>query len=165
VYAEDARAWTEAASTVAALWRQRYRWCYGTMQSVFKHRGALFSRDCRQRRIGRRALPYMLLFQVVLPVFAPLIDLFAVYGLVFGDTVPTLAVWGAFNLVQLLLGVYAFRLDGEPLRPLWLLPLQQFAYRRLMYLVNIESTISALKGVRSGWGHLPRVGDFVVGPE
>ena len=165
VYAEDARAWTEAPSTVTALWRQRYRWCYGTMQSVWKHRGALISNDPRQRRIGRRALPYMLLFQIVLPVFAPLIDVFAVYGLVFGDTVQTLAVWGAFNVTQLLLGVYAFRLDREPLRPLWLLPLQQFAYRQLMYLVNIESTVSAFKGVRSGWRHVPRVGDVAIGPE
>jgi cellulose synthase/poly-beta-1,6-N-acetylglucosamine synthase-like glycosyltransferase len=165
VYAEDARAWTEAPSTVTALWRQRYRWCYGTMQSVWKHRGALVSRDPRQRRIGRRALPYMLLFQIVLPVFAPLIDVFALYGLVFGDTVQTLAVWGAFNLTQLLLGAYAFRLDHEPLRPLWLLPLQQFAYRQLMYLVNIESTVSAFKGVRSGWRHVPRVGDVAIGSD
>jgi cellulose synthase/poly-beta-1,6-N-acetylglucosamine synthase-like glycosyltransferase/peptidoglycan/xylan/chitin deacetylase (PgdA/CDA1 family) len=165
VYAEDARAWTEAPSTVSALWRQRYRWCYGTMQSVWKHRRALLSRDPRQRRIGRRALPYMLLFQIVLPVFAPLIDLFALYGLVFGDTAQTLAVWGAFNLTQLMLGLYAFRLDREPLRPLWLLPLQQFAYRQLMYLVNIESTVSAFKGVRSGWRHLPRVGDVAIGAD
>ncbi len=34
------------------------------------------------RRIGRRALPYMLLFQILLPCMAPLIDLFALYGLV-----------------------------------------------------------------------------------
>jgi cellulose synthase/poly-beta-1,6-N-acetylglucosamine synthase-like glycosyltransferase len=165
VYAEKARAWTEAPASVSALWRQRYRWCYGTMQSVWKHRGALISRDPRQRRIGRRALPYMLLFQIVLPVFAPLIDVFALYGLLFGDTAQTLSVWGAFNVIQLLLAVYAFRLDREPLRPLWLLPLQQFAYRQLMYLVNIESTVSAFKGVRSGWRHVPRVGDVAIGSD
>ena len=45
-----------------------------------------------------------------------------------------------------MIAVIAFRLDGESLRPLWALPLQQFAYRQLMYLVIIESTISALVG-------------------
>src|SRR5205807_10575491 len=34
VYADDARAWTEAPSTLGTLWRQRYRWAFGTMQSV-----------------------------------------------------------------------------------------------------------------------------------
>jgi cellulose synthase/poly-beta-1,6-N-acetylglucosamine synthase-like glycosyltransferase/peptidoglycan/xylan/chitin deacetylase (PgdA/CDA1 family) len=165
VYAEDARAWTEAPSTLGALWRQRYRWSFGTMQSVFKHRGAIVSRDPRDRRIGRRALPYMLLFQIALPVAAPLIDLYAVYGLVFTDPVSVLVAWGAFNVVQLAIACYGFWMDGESLRPLWSLPLQQFLYRQLMYLVIIESTVSALQGVRSGWRHLPRTGDVVVGTE
>ena len=42
VYAEDARAWTEAPATLRGLWRQRYRWSYGTMQAVWKHRGAVW---------------------------------------------------------------------------------------------------------------------------
>jgi cellulose synthase/poly-beta-1,6-N-acetylglucosamine synthase-like glycosyltransferase len=163
VYAEDARAWTEAPSTLTALWRQRYRWSFGTMQAVFKHRGAIISRDPRQRRIGRRGLPYMLLFQIALPAVSPLIDLFAVYGLVFTGATRTLIVWGAFNLVQLLVAVYGFRLDREPLRPLWALPLQQFVYRQLMYLVIIESSVSALQGARSGWKHLARTGDVIIG--
>src|SRR5690606_7352882 len=29
-YQDQAIAWTEAPSTVGDLWRQRYRWCYGT---------------------------------------------------------------------------------------------------------------------------------------
>jgi cellulose synthase/poly-beta-1,6-N-acetylglucosamine synthase-like glycosyltransferase/peptidoglycan/xylan/chitin deacetylase (PgdA/CDA1 family) len=163
VYAEDARAWTEAPSTLSALWRQRYRWSFGTMQAVFKHRGALFSRDRRERRIGHRGLPYMLLFQIVLPAFSPLIDLFAIYGALFTGAIRTLIIWAVFNLVQMLIAVYGFRLDREPLRPLWALPLQQFVYRQLMYLVIIESSVSAIQGVRSGWKHLPRTGAVVVG--
>jgi cellulose synthase/poly-beta-1,6-N-acetylglucosamine synthase-like glycosyltransferase len=163
VYAEEARAWTEAPATLTALWRQRYRWSFGTMQAVYKHRGAIVSRDPRQRRIGRRALPYMLLFQIILPIVSPLIDLFSIYGLVFTGAERTLIVWGAFNLIQLLVAVYGFKLDREPLRPLWALPLQQFVYRQLMYLVIIESTVSALQGARSGWKHLERTGDVVIG--
>jgi hypothetical protein len=135
------------------------------MQAVFKHRGAVVSRDPRDRRIGRRALPYMLLFQIFLPVISPLIDLFAIYGLVFSGALQTLAVWAVFNVVQMLVAIYAFRLDREPLRPLWALPLQQFVYRQLMYLVIIESSVSALQGVRSGWKHLPRTGEVVVGAD
>src|SRR5439155_19612955 len=124
VYTEYARAWTEAPSTLSGLWRQRYRWSFGTMQAVWKHKGAVVSRDPDDRRIGLRALPYMILFQVLLPLVAPMIDLFALYGLIFGDAAPVLAFWLAFNVLQLVIAVIAFRLDGESLRPLWALPLQ-----------------------------------------
>jgi hypothetical protein len=133
------------------------------MQAVWKHRGALLTRDLEQRRIGRRALPYMFVFQILLPITAPLIDLFALYGIVFTDPVSVMASWAAFNAVQLGMAVFAFRLDREPLRPLWALPFQQFVYRQLMYLVIIESTVSALQGVRAGWRPLPRTGDVAVG--
>jgi cellulose synthase/poly-beta-1,6-N-acetylglucosamine synthase-like glycosyltransferase/peptidoglycan/xylan/chitin deacetylase (PgdA/CDA1 family) len=165
VYAEDARAWTEAPATLGTLWRQRYRWFFGTMQAVWKHRAAVMARDPRERRIGRRALPYMFLFQFLLPLIAPLIDLFALYGIIFTDPVTVVAPWVAFNLLQLAVALFAFRWDDESPWALWALPLQQFVYRQLMYLVVIESTISAAQGLRMGWKHLPRTGDVVVGGE
>jgi cellulose synthase/poly-beta-1,6-N-acetylglucosamine synthase-like glycosyltransferase len=162
VYAPHARAWTEAPATLSGLWRQRYRWSFGTMQAVWKHRGAIFSRDRRDRRIGRRALPYMIFFQILLPILAPLIDLFALYGILFEDPLRTIGFWLAFNALQMAIAIYGFRLDREPLSPLWAMPLQQFVYRQLMYLVIIESTISALVGVRAHWQHIPRTGDIEV---
>jgi len=134
------------------------------MQGVWKHKGAMGSREPDDRRIGLRALPYMILFQVLLPLVAPMIDLFALYGLIFGDAAPVLAFWLAFNVLQLVIAVIAFRLDGESLRPLWALPLQQFVYRQLMYLVIIESTISALVGARASWKTTPRTGDVELPP-
>jgi cellulose synthase/poly-beta-1,6-N-acetylglucosamine synthase-like glycosyltransferase/peptidoglycan/xylan/chitin deacetylase (PgdA/CDA1 family) len=164
VYTEYARAWTEAPSTFGGLWRQRYRWSFGTMQAVWKHKGAIVSRDPHDRRIGLRALPYLILFQILLPLLAPIIDLFALYGLIFGDAAPVLAFWLGFNVLQLAIAVIAFRLDGESLRPLWALPLQQFVYRQLMYLVIIESSISALVGARASWKTTPRTGDVELPP-
>jgi cellulose synthase/poly-beta-1,6-N-acetylglucosamine synthase-like glycosyltransferase len=162
VYADDARAWTEAPASLGSLWRQRYRWSYGTMQAVWKHKSALLTRDPRQTRIGRRALPYMFFFQILLPILAPLIDLFALYGLLFTNPLPVIGYWLAFNAIQVGLGVFAFRIDREPLGPLWALPLQQFVYRQLMYLVIIESTISALVGTRAHWERLERTGDVEI---
>jgi cellulose synthase/poly-beta-1,6-N-acetylglucosamine synthase-like glycosyltransferase/peptidoglycan/xylan/chitin deacetylase (PgdA/CDA1 family) len=162
VYAEHARAWTEAPASLSGLWRQRYRWSFGTMQAVWKHKGALLSRDPRERRVGRLALPYMILFQIALPIAAPVIDLFALYGVLFGDLWRFLGYWVAFNLFQIAVAICAFRMDRESLRPLWALPLQQFVYRQLMYLVIIESTMSALAGVRARWLSVPRTGDVKV---
>jgi cellulose synthase/poly-beta-1,6-N-acetylglucosamine synthase-like glycosyltransferase/peptidoglycan/xylan/chitin deacetylase (PgdA/CDA1 family) len=165
VYAEDALAWTEAPSTLSGLWRQRYRWSFGTMQAVWKHKDAMISRDPRQRRIGRLALPYMIFFQILLPILAPLIDLYAIYGLIFTNPAPVIGFWLAFNAAQLVIAIVAFRLDREPLRLLWALPLQQFLYRQLMYLVIIEATISALIGARASWQHIPRTGNVEIPPQ
>jgi cellulose synthase/poly-beta-1,6-N-acetylglucosamine synthase-like glycosyltransferase len=153
-YEERAVAWTEAPATLGSLWRQRYRWCYGTMQAMWKHRDAVREGN----NLGRFGLPYLFLFQVLLPLIAPVVDLFAVYGLLFLPPVPVIAYWLAFNGLQLGLGAYAFRLDHEPVGPLWVVPLQQFVYRQLMYLVVVQSVISAVVGSRLRWHKLVRRG-------
>jgi cellulose synthase/poly-beta-1,6-N-acetylglucosamine synthase-like glycosyltransferase/peptidoglycan/xylan/chitin deacetylase (PgdA/CDA1 family) len=161
VYEESARAWTEAPASLGELWRQRYRWCYGTMQAIWKHRQALVARG-RGRALGRVGLPYLLLFQVLLPLLAPVIDLYAVYGVLFLDARVTLLSWGAFLAVQAVVTAYALHLDREPLRGLWVLPLQQFVYRQLMYLVIVQSTVSALGGARLRWHKLHRSGEVAA---
>jgi cellulose synthase/poly-beta-1,6-N-acetylglucosamine synthase-like glycosyltransferase/peptidoglycan/xylan/chitin deacetylase (PgdA/CDA1 family) len=158
-YEERARAWTEAPATLGQLWRQRYRWCYGTMQAMWKHRRAVREGT----PLGRVGLPYLLLFQVLLPLLAPAIDLFALYGLVFFDPVPVAAYWLAFNALQLAVGAYAFGLDGERRGPLLAGLLQQFVYRQLMYLVVIQSVMSAAAGTRLRWHKLVRTGGVVTG--
>jgi hypothetical protein len=74
----------------------------------------------------------------------------------------TLVLWGGFLLAQLLTAAFAFRLDREPLRPLWSLPLQQVVYRQLMYLVVIQSVFTAVYGMRLPWEKLRRTGDVEV---
>ncbi|WP_261386294.1 glycosyltransferase [Streptomyces sp. BK340] len=159
VYEESARAWTEAPASLSALWRQRYRWCYGTLQAMWKHRGALVQRGAAGK-LGRRGLGYLLLFQVLLPLLAPAVDIFAVYGLLFLDPVRVVGLWLAFLLLQLMMGLYAFRLDGERPGPLWSLPLQQFVYRQLMYLVVIQSVFTAVSGSRLRWQRMERYGSL-----
>ena len=163
VYEENARAWTEAPATLRGLWQQRYRWCYGTLQSAWKHRAAIWRRG--EHRIGRRGLPYLVLFQIALPMLAPLIDVFSIYGLLFLDPLSVLGFWIVFTGLQLLLGWYAFRLDRESPRVLWAMPVQQFVYRQLMYLVVIESVLTALQGTRLHWRPIARRGEVEVTPE
>ena len=163
VYQDDARAWTEAPATLGALWRQRYRWCYGTLQAMWKHRRAIVQGGAAGK-LGRRGLGYLLVLQVLLPLFAPVVDVFALYGLFFLDPVRIAALWLGFLLVQFLMAAYAFRLDKEPLRPLWALPLQQFVYRQLMYVVVIHSLVTAVAGLHLRWHRMERYGSLRVPP-
>jgi cellulose synthase/poly-beta-1,6-N-acetylglucosamine synthase-like glycosyltransferase/peptidoglycan/xylan/chitin deacetylase (PgdA/CDA1 family) len=157
VYEERAVAWTEAPVSLGALWRQRYRWSYGTLQAVWKHRAA-FGRRGPGWQLGRIGLPYLLGFQFLLPLLAPVIDLYAAYGLVFLNPVRAAAYWLGFLALQIVTGIFALRLDHERMRPLWTIPLQQLVYRQLMYLVVVQSLLSALSGARLRWNRPERHG-------
>ncbi|MEV4352204.1 bifunctional polysaccharide deacetylase/glycosyltransferase family 2 protein [Actinoplanes sp. NPDC049596] len=168
VYAEKARAWTEAPATLEQLYRQRYRWSYGTMQAMWKHRQALWDKG-PSGRFGRVGLPFLALFGVALPMLAPVVDIMLVYGLVFWELEETVVAWLGMLALQLFTAAVAFRFDKESLKPLWRLPLQQFAYRQLMYLVLMQSATTALTGGRLRWHKLHRAGlgaraDAVSGP-
>jgi cellulose synthase/poly-beta-1,6-N-acetylglucosamine synthase-like glycosyltransferase/peptidoglycan/xylan/chitin deacetylase (PgdA/CDA1 family) len=157
VYRESAIAWTEAPSSLRQLWRQRYRWCYGTMQAMWKHRKSIVERG-PAGKLGRRGLLYLTLFQVLLPLTAPAVDVYAVYGLLFLPVADVALVWLGFLALQILTAAIALRLDGERLRPLWTLPVQQIVYRQLMYLVVVQSTVTALMGIRLRWQRIVRTG-------
>jgi len=157
VYVDKAIAWTEAPVTVRQLWQQRYRWTYGTMQSVWKHRRAIVERGAAGR-MGRFGLLHIIAFQILLPITAPLIDVFFVYGLFFLDPGTTLVLWLSVMLIQTAGAAFAFRMDGEPWGPLWLMPAQQLIYRQLMYVVLGQSLGSAVSGVRVRWQRMRRIG-------
>ncbi|HEY9290885.1 MAG TPA: bifunctional polysaccharide deacetylase/glycosyltransferase family 2 protein [Microlunatus sp.] len=159
VYEEGATAWTEAPATIGALWKQRYRWSYGTFQAMWKHRTALIQSG-QAGKLGRRGLLYLLTFQLLLPLLAPAVDVFAVYGLLFLSPVRVIGVWLGFLALQVVMGLYAFRLDRERPGALWALPLQQFVYRQLMYLVVIQSLFTAVAGLHLRWQRIERYGSL-----
>ena len=159
VYEPRAIAWTEAPSSLRQLWRQRYRWCYGTMQSMWKHKRSVFEQG-PSGHFGRRCMLYLAFYQILLPLVAPVVDLAAVYGLIFLNPVSVAAFWLGFNALQAIACGYALRLDREHLRTIWALPLQQVVYRQLMYLVTIQSMMTALLGTRHRWQAITRTGVF-----
>jgi len=158
-YSPDSRAWTEAPATIRDLWRQRHRWTYGTLQAMWKHRRCVVEPTGSGGRLGRRGLPYLSFYTIVLPVLSPVVDLYALYSLAAAKPVHAIEMWVAVNLITLAVGAYAFHLDDEALAPLALLPLQQFVYRQMMYGVVLQSIHHAFLGVRVRWQHLHRSGE------
>ncbi|MGW2396464.1 bifunctional polysaccharide deacetylase/glycosyltransferase family 2 protein [Kitasatospora sp. NPDC001664] len=158
VYAERARAWTEAPASLQQLWSQRYRWSYGSMQAMWKHRRAVTAKGPRGR-FGRRGLPLVVLFGVVAPLLAPLVDIFLIYGVLFADAATTITSFAGFLGIQAVLSWYAFKLDREKPWHLISLPTQQLVYRQLMYIVLLQSAITAVTGGRLRWQKLRRTGE------
>jgi cellulose synthase/poly-beta-1,6-N-acetylglucosamine synthase-like glycosyltransferase len=173
---------TEAPQSIGAFARQRFRWTYGTLQCLWKHRRATF----RHGWFGWVLLPTLWLFQVVFQVLAPLVDLQILYSLgafvrawigraaLTHDWQPLpqtthrlyllLLFYALFFAVDLVGAFVALRLDRERLRGLWWLFLQRFVYRQVMYAVLWKSLAQALKGVAAGWGKSERRGTVRTEP-
>ena len=171
-----ARAYTEAPETVAGLLKQRYRWSFGTLQCIWKHRAALFDR--RRPVLGFVALPQIWMFQIVLAAVAPLVDLAIVWSLISAayahlyhplewspdELMRPLFYWAAFIFLDLSAGALGMAMERRaPWADLVWMPVQRFGYRQLMYYVVVKSIASALRGTRVGWGKLERRATAALG--
>ena len=170
-YDPDAVAWTEAPETMRSLGRQRFRWSYGTLQCLWKHRAVL--RRGRPSGLALVGMPQAWLFQILFAVVSPAIDLALLMSIAativrvnqhgwaqtHTDVIRMGFYWAGFTLIDLACGWVAFRLDTrhERFQPLRLLA-QRFAYRQLMYSVVIRAVGAALGGLGIGWGKLERSG-------
>jgi cellulose synthase/poly-beta-1,6-N-acetylglucosamine synthase-like glycosyltransferase/peptidoglycan/xylan/chitin deacetylase (PgdA/CDA1 family)/spore germination protein YaaH len=170
-YDTDAVAWTEAPESFRALSRQRFRWAYGTLQCLWKHR-AVWG---RRRPIGLAfaGMPQAWVFQIGFAVISPLIDLALVVSLIAtvlrvlqhgwaqtqSDVLRMALYWIAFTVTDIFCGWIAYRLEPREKRyPALLLVAQRIVYRQLMYGVVIRALASALRGPMVGWGKLERSG-------
>ena len=172
----EARAYTEAPDTVAGLLKQRFRWSFGTLQCLWKHRKDLF--NPKHPVLGFVALPQIWLFQIFLTVASPLVDLaivssliWALYGRAYhpvewspDDFFRSVFYWAAFIFLDLSAGALGMALERRaPWKDLVWLPVQRFGYRQLMYYVVVKSVVTAIRGYRVGWGKLERRATVAMG--
>lgn len=156
-YEEHAYAYTESPGDLKSLLKQRYRWAYGTLQCLWKHREALFSSE--HKTLGFIALPNMWLFQYVFQSLSPLADIYFVVGLLGKSPLKIFMFYLAFLVIDYLAALYAFRLEKVNPKPLIWLFLQRLIYRQFMTIVVIRSIFSALTGITVGWNKLQRKGN------
>jgi cellulose synthase/poly-beta-1,6-N-acetylglucosamine synthase-like glycosyltransferase/peptidoglycan/xylan/chitin deacetylase (PgdA/CDA1 family)/spore germination protein YaaH len=154
-YVSNALALTEAPETIATLATQRFRWAFGTMQCLWKHRDMVM--NPRFKALGCFSLPGIWFFQVILVALAPVIDALMIASLLFGKISPLLfSYFGIFLLMDFLLAALACLMEHEPLRRAWLILPMRFVYRPLLSWVIWKSLIKAAKGAWVSWGKLER---------
>ncbi|HEV2280252.1 MAG TPA: glycosyltransferase [Acidobacteriaceae bacterium] len=172
IYEDRALAFTEAPATARALMRQRFRWSFGILQAVFKHRAAARTNPA----MGFFALPNILIFQILLPLVSPFIDIIFAVGVVQflldrhfhqGAANPAsfeklVSYFLAFLIIDFVTSLLAFSLerrhpanrgDGWLLFHIWL---QRFAYRQLFSVVLFRTIKRALEGRPFNWEKLER---------
>jgi cellulose synthase/poly-beta-1,6-N-acetylglucosamine synthase-like glycosyltransferase/spore germination protein YaaH/peptidoglycan/xylan/chitin deacetylase (PgdA/CDA1 family) len=166
-YDEHAIGRTEVPDTVDALVRQRFRWTFGTLQAIWKHRDAVGKP--RYGTLGWVAIPNIFMFQIILPLVSPLIDLLFLLTLALWalaqlritrlpplwtsqDVERSLIFFALFMLIDLFTCIVAFALErDEDWTLLAPLILQRFYYRQMMYVVLFRALKEAIEGRPVGW--------------
>ena len=171
-YEDMALAYTEAPTNANGLMRQRFRWSFGILQAVYKHRSVV----ARKGALGWVALPNIVIFQILLPLVSPLIDIMFAVGTIWyliqkhfhpDSTDPAsfhklVLFFFAFLVIDFFASAIAFALERR--RPddkedPWLLSqvwLQRFAYRQLFSIVLFKTLKRALEGRKFAWDKLER---------
>ena len=171
-YEDRALAYTEAPINARSLMRQRFRWSFGILQSVWKHRAAFV----RNKAMGLFALPNILIFQMLLPLVSPFIDIMFLAGVVnyfidrhFHPVAASAASFEklvvyflGFLLIDFITSSAAFSLerrhpankgDGWLLFHIWL---QRFAYRQVFSIVLFKTLKRAIDGKPFNWDKIER---------
>ncbi|WP_374146829.1 glycosyltransferase [Sphingomonas sp. 28-63-12] len=171
IYDPSAMAWTEVPEGIALLARQRFRWAFGTLQCLWKHRSILWT--FKPVGLALFGIPQALIFQIGFALIAPLIDLFLVLNVTAavihwlqhgtGDVqaadLTMIFYWLGFATIDALCGYAAYAM--EPRRekcPVLLLVAQRLVYRQLMYWAVIRAIMAALRGPSVRWGKPNRSG-------
>jgi cellulose synthase/poly-beta-1,6-N-acetylglucosamine synthase-like glycosyltransferase/peptidoglycan/xylan/chitin deacetylase (PgdA/CDA1 family)/spore germination protein YaaH len=172
IYEDRALAFTEAPVNADGLIRQRFRWSFGILQAIFKHKGAI----SKHRAMGLFALPNILIFQILLPLVSPLIDVMFIAGVIHyiidkhfhPETASTdsfyklLTFFIAFLAIDFAASALAFALerkhpaskgDGWLLFHIWI---QRFTYRQLFSVVLFKTVKRAIDGKPFNWDKLER---------
>jgi cellulose synthase/poly-beta-1,6-N-acetylglucosamine synthase-like glycosyltransferase/peptidoglycan/xylan/chitin deacetylase (PgdA/CDA1 family)/spore germination protein YaaH len=172
IYEDRALAFTEAPTTMNGLMRQRFRWSFGILQAVFKHKQAFRT----NRAMGLFALPNIIIFQILLPLVSPFIDIMFAAGILqywwnkhyhpeaasAASFEKLLVYFLAFLLIDFVTSVLAFALerrhpankgDGWLLFHIWL---QRFSYRQVFSLVLFKTLKRAIDGRPFNWDKLER---------
>jgi peptidoglycan-N-acetylglucosamine deacetylase len=155
----EAIALTEAPETLKMFLKQRFRWTFGIMQSFWKHHDLLFA--SRPKNLGWILLPNVLVFQLILPLLSPIVDIFFVIGLFSRNPLPVVLAYFIYFLIDISISVMAYKLDKLRFTPkqMAFLFLQRILYRQLYFYVIIKSYIKAIKGELISWGFLKRTGN------
>jgi cellulose synthase/poly-beta-1,6-N-acetylglucosamine synthase-like glycosyltransferase/spore germination protein YaaH/peptidoglycan/xylan/chitin deacetylase (PgdA/CDA1 family) len=171
-YEDMALAYTEAPTNANGLMRQRFRWSFGILQAVYKHRKVV----AREGPLGWVALPNIVIFQILLPLVSPLIDIMFVVGTIWyyiqkhfhpdstdpADFHKLVLFFFAFLVIDFIASAIAFALERshpDDKEDVWLLSqvwLQRFAYRQLFSIVLFKTLKRALEGRKFAWDKLER---------
>ena len=155
-----ALAFTEAPEGLMTLLKQRFRWSFGNLQALWKHRSMMFRP--RHGLLGLVILPYTFVSLALPIVFLPLLYAGLINSVLAGHHSSILVIAALFTLGQGLICCFGLLLTGSRLRHLLVVPVFRIISEPLRIYLLYKTLFAALKGQQHGWNKLPRTGTVTV---
>lgn len=174
-YADDALAYTEAPENMQNIFKQRFRWVFGTLQSVFKHKEVLF--NPKYKFLGLISLPNVLIFQLGFNLIAPILDIYVFLNLIYflwqkvvhtdislHAVLTPFIFYIIFLAIDMAVAIAAFIMEKnkEDSGLLLYYPIQRIIFRLIIYIVSVKSLLIAIKGQLVGWGKFARTANCSI---
>lgn len=151
---------TEAPEKLSPLIKQRFRWTFGSLQTLWLHKDMLFRP--KYGFFGMLVLPYTVFVQIPNLFLSPIFEFLAIPLAIFVSYQLVLTMIVILALSRLLLFVVAAKLGGESTKlAAFVLP-HRFFYQFIWYFVFDVAVWTALKGSFIAWTKLERTGKVKV---
>lgn len=153
--------YTEAPEELHSLIKQRFRWTFGSIQALWKHRGMIFNEH--YRFLGVFVMPYAAITIILPLVFWPLLMLVGLQNLLAGNYAVIVIYFAVVLAVQFAVAAIGIWLGHAPKKYLLAVPFARFIYGPIRMYVLYKTVMVALRGSHVGWNKLARTGAAVKG--
>ena len=157
-----ALAFTEAPQSLPALLKQRFRWSFGNLQALWKHRSMMLR--WRHGLLGMVVLPYTLISLAMPIVFLPLLYAALATSAMNGGLVIVVIFAAVFTLGQGVICCCGLLITRSSVRHLLAVPLFRIIGEPLRIYLLYKTVFAALRGRQHGWNKLPRTGTVELEP-
>jgi cellulose synthase/poly-beta-1,6-N-acetylglucosamine synthase-like glycosyltransferase/peptidoglycan/xylan/chitin deacetylase (PgdA/CDA1 family) len=157
-----ALAFTEAPQGLRPLLKQRFRWSFGNLQALWKHRTMMFR--WRHGFLGMFVLPYTFVSLALPIIFLPLLYTALATSAMGGGYQIILVFAAVFTVGQGMICLFGLLITRSSLRHLFVVPVFRIISEPLRIYLLYKSIFAAMKGRAQGWNKLPRTGTVTLEP-
>ena len=160
-YEPKSISYTEAPAKLQQLFKQRYRWTRGIIQSIRKHKRLLVNPTIN---FGDTFILWTMFYEALIwPVMNIAANLFFIVAAIFfGFSNLIFFWWAGLALLDIITALYCVAAEKEDYRLISYAIIYRMVFILLIDICKTMSTIEEFLGIRMRWGKLERVGTAKV---
>lgn len=152
----DAVSYTEAPQKIKSLVKQRFRWMFGSIQALWKHRSMLF--DWKYQWLGSLFMPNAIISITIPFFFWPVLMFISLQNILSGNYMVILLYFIVSLSLQFIIATIGVVIAKGKLSYIIAVPFARFIYGPIRTYVLYKTILTAMKGTYVGWNKLVRTG-------
>lgn len=160
VYNSRAIAYTEAPENIRDFIKQRYRWTFGGLEVLRKHRDLIF--NPKYKSLGLIGVPYFMIFPWVDVLVSFLFFQAVIRAFMLGNFTELFLFYPVMAAIQGILIYYSISLDGESKKLIFMAGLDSLWYNHIISFVTLKAGLNFVWGKKTAWNKIERVGANVI---